>query len=274
MDSSLNDYYAILGLDPGASQESIKVAFRRLAREHHPDRKMHATKTEKTSTSIDIVQLNEAYSVLSNAKRRREYDESLRIQGLLAPKDAKTVAPTAETKTGVIHSTGSRTRPRQRYEGDSTVVSEFSKHLRSTFLADRKTFSWKENNLEGFTWGLEASFWSSHYCMGLRGFPTVDLASTKKFINYSEIAIARDRRYVRKSYFLFLLAFQQLTEWELVSAECKRFVGEGSKARLSSASTGILLLDLQHGRTLRFDTQIREKRFKQLLQGIAAPSQS
>ncbi len=272
MGSRMNDYYAILGLDPSASQESIKVAFRRLAWEHHPDRKMHSTETEKTSQSIDIVQLNEAYSVLSNAKRRREYDESLRIRGILA-KDSKTGAATVDTKTGATQSTGQRVRSRHRFEDDSTVVSEFSNHLRSKFLADRKNFSWKEKHLEGFTWGLEALFWSSHYCVGLRGFTTADLATAKKFINYSEIAIARARRYLRRSYFLFLLPFQQLNEWELVSAQCKGFVGEGSQARLSSTSTGILLLDVRHGRTMRFDTQIREKRFEQLLRSIGTPTQ-
>jgi hypothetical protein len=269
----MKDHYAILGLDPSASQESIKVAFRRLAWEHHPDRKMHSTETEKTSQSIDIVQLNEAYSVLSNPKRRREYDEALRIRGILAPKDTKNTAATVEAKPGVTQTTGQRVRARHRFEGDSAAVAEFSNHLRSTFLADRKNFSWKEKNLEGFTWGLEASFWSSRYCVGLRAFTTVDSATTKKFINYSEIAVARVRRHIRKSYFLFLLPFQQLSEWELVSDQCKRFVGEENQARLSRASTAILLLDVQHGRTMRFDTQVREKRFERLLRAIGTPNQ-
>jgi len=108
--------------------------------------------------------------------------------------------------------------------------------------------------------------------VALRGFTAVNSASTKKLINYSEIAIMRCKRYVRKSYFLFLLPFQQLSEWELVSAQCQRFVAEESRAKFSRAPAGIILLDMDHGRTLRFGTQIHEKRFEQLLQWIGTPS--
>ncbi len=70
----MEDYYSILGLDPGASHESIKLAYRRLAREHHPDRKINSTESEKEYFSAHMAQLNGAYAVLSDAKLRREYD--------------------------------------------------------------------------------------------------------------------------------------------------------------------------------------------------------
>jgi hypothetical protein len=50
-----------------------------------------------------------------------------------------------------------------------------------------------------------------------------------------------------------------------VSAQCQRFVSEVSRAKLSGAPAGIVMLDMGHGRALRFGTQIREKRFEQLL---------
>ena len=61
-----NDYYAVLGVDPDASPEDIKAAFRRLAREHHPD-----------ATGGDDAQykeISEAYAVLSDSGKRRQYD--------------------------------------------------------------------------------------------------------------------------------------------------------------------------------------------------------
>jgi len=82
----------------------------------------------------------------------------------------------------------------------------------------------------------------------------------------------RCRRHVRKSYFVFLLPFQQLSEWELVSAQCQQFVTEESRAKFSGAPTVIVLLDMHHGRTLRFGTQIREKRFEELVQRIGTHS--
>jgi len=266
----LNDYYAILGLDSAASPASIKVAYRRLARETHPDRKVYSSEAEKATLSLRMAELNEAYAVLSDSKRRREYDEKLRVQEVLIPKD--TPAPSG-TGSGGKPSKSPRVRIRPHADVISTIVTEFSKHLRSRFLAHRETFSWKPSDLEGFDWALEALFWSSHYCVALRGFTAVDSAITKKLINYSEIAILRRRRYVRKSYFLFLLPFQRLSEWELVSAQCQRFVTEDSRrAKFSGTPAVILLLDMDHGRTLRFGTQIREKRLDQLLQWIGTPS--
>ncbi len=265
----MDDYYAILGLDSAASPESIKVAYRRLARETHPDRKTYSTEAEKATLSLRMAELNEAYAVLSDTKRRREYDEKLRVQEVLVAKD--TPVPSG-TGTEGKPSKSPRVRIRPRVDVISTIVTEFSKHLRSRFLAHRETFSWKARDLEGFDWALEALFWSSHYCVALRGFTAVDSAITRKLINYSEIAILRRRRYVRKSYFLFLLPFQRLSEWELVAAQCQRFVTEESRAKFSGTPAVILLLDMDHGRTLRFGTQIREKRLDQLLKWIGTPS--
>lgn len=63
------DYYEILGVDRTASAEDIKRAFRRLAREHHPDVKKHDPQAEEHFKAI-----NEAYRVLSDPERRAQYD--------------------------------------------------------------------------------------------------------------------------------------------------------------------------------------------------------
>ncbi|HLE76937.1 MAG TPA: molecular chaperone DnaJ [bacterium] len=63
------DYYDILGVDRTASADEIKRAFRRLAREHHPDVKKHDPQAEERFKGI-----NEAYRVLSDPERRAHYD--------------------------------------------------------------------------------------------------------------------------------------------------------------------------------------------------------
>ncbi|MFA6552102.1 MAG: molecular chaperone DnaJ [Candidatus Paceibacterota bacterium] len=60
------DYYNILGINKGASKEEIKKAFRVLAQKHHPDKKGGDEKKFK--------EINEAYQVLSDDKKRAEYD--------------------------------------------------------------------------------------------------------------------------------------------------------------------------------------------------------
>lgn len=73
------DYYTILGVEPQASARQIKEAYRRLALEHHPDR--HRDHPEAAET---MKRLNEAYAVLSNPGKRREYDALRRQFGASA----------------------------------------------------------------------------------------------------------------------------------------------------------------------------------------------
>lgn len=61
----MKDYYQILGVDRNASEEEVKKAFRKIARTHHPDRGGDEKKFKEAS---------EAYAILSDKKRRAEYD--------------------------------------------------------------------------------------------------------------------------------------------------------------------------------------------------------
>ena len=74
------DYYELLGVDRGADQKEIKRAFRRIARELHPDVNKHDPEAE-----AKFKEVAEAYEVLSDPERRRTYDafgrEGLRSGG-------------------------------------------------------------------------------------------------------------------------------------------------------------------------------------------------
>lgn len=70
------DYYKVLGVAKTATSDEIKKAYRKLARTHHPDKNMSDKKSEEKFKSI-----SEAYDVLSNADRRKEYDEARTLFG-------------------------------------------------------------------------------------------------------------------------------------------------------------------------------------------------
>ena len=67
--NELPDYYAILEVQKNASQDEVKREFRQLAKKWHPDKK-HGSDAEKK-----MAQINMAYEVLSNPKRRKLYDQ-------------------------------------------------------------------------------------------------------------------------------------------------------------------------------------------------------
>ena len=66
--SAKRDYYQVLGIDRQATQDGIKKAFRRLARQYHPD------VNKDTDAEARFKEINEAYEVLSDPEKRAMYD--------------------------------------------------------------------------------------------------------------------------------------------------------------------------------------------------------
>ena len=61
------DYYEVLGVEKGASEDELKKAFRREAVKHHPDK--------EGGDESKFKEINEAYEILKDDKKRQRYDQ-------------------------------------------------------------------------------------------------------------------------------------------------------------------------------------------------------
>jgi len=71
------DFYQVLGVAEKASQDEIKKAYRKLAKKHHPD-----ANPNDASAAERFKEIGEAYSVLSDPDKRKQYDQMRRLGGL------------------------------------------------------------------------------------------------------------------------------------------------------------------------------------------------
>jgi molecular chaperone DnaJ len=71
------DYYTVLGIDRSASAAEIKKAYRKLARRYHPD-----VNPDNAEAEQKFKEIQEAYAVLSDADKRKQYDRFGRVDGI------------------------------------------------------------------------------------------------------------------------------------------------------------------------------------------------
>jgi len=71
----MKDFYAILGVDKSSNKEQIKSSYKKLALKYHPDKNME----NKDEAEKKFKEISEAYEILSDDEKRRNYDNGQNI---------------------------------------------------------------------------------------------------------------------------------------------------------------------------------------------------
>jgi curved DNA-binding protein CbpA len=134
----MSDYYNLLGVPRQASPDQVRLAFRRLAKRHHPDAHPHLSASERAEMNVRFVQLAQAYETLSDPARRRAYNRDLRLQDSLAEQSTGRAARAAETQhDSHQRQHDQRRRAQERAAEDRQQADEFRRreHERHTSRA-------------------------------------------------------------------------------------------------------------------------------------------
>lgn len=98
-------YYTILGVPKNATSKQVRERFLQLARDRHPDR---FAEEEKESAEIAFQQITQAYNILHDPKRRRQYDEDQDVQSTSPTHDVTSQAARVYLRRGLEAFKGKR----------------------------------------------------------------------------------------------------------------------------------------------------------------------
>jgi len=129
--SSFPDYYSILGISPSATQEQIRLAYKKESLRTHPDRLANATLEQKKDATAKFQAVADAYYVLSDVNRRRDYDTQYQSRSF----NERTPDPAASANffanfANMFSGTSANGQQQQRPDPEGTFNDVFAELLR------------------------------------------------------------------------------------------------------------------------------------------------
>lgn len=257
----VKDYYAVLGVSPDASSGEIKKAYRALAQQHHPDRVQSGE--DASEAAERMIAINEAFAVLSDRKRKASYDQERK--GPTKPAAAASSAA-ADWEIPVATPSAAREAPRNPAL-DLTVGQDFLQKLKTMIGQEGASLRLREKEEQPWLWSFHGKTWGGNYWVGLRILPALNPNLARELVNQFQTIINKHRSGWKSNFFLFILAFQSLSEGETTLKLFRTFCNrDENSTRKNLVNT--VVLDLNRRQSLLCGKRTREENLDQLLSAL------
>lgn len=205
------DYYAILGVPPEASVSEIKKAYRALAHRFHPDR---LSSDVDTQAAMDrMVEINEAFAVVSDAKKRASYDQARAGPAKAA---ASSEPPSVDWKMPAEPTAAPAVTPASNSTVASTVSEDFLQKLKALVAQNGASANLKDEPTKPWLWSFQGRTWGGNYSVSMRVCPAMNPNVARENVSQIQAMVKKRRSGWKSNVFLFIIGFQTISEGETV----------------------------------------------------------
>lgn len=265
----IKDYYYLLGLPRGAPLSDIKLAYRKLASQYHPDKVSGLDPKAQQEATAKMTELNEAIAVLSDPERRADYDETLLYipeRKPKPPREAKPAPappepPAAPPSEPVVRAQPSpRPAPPPEPPPPAAAPSPerrgilMEEHVRKLQAALKKLpLKWSEPRLRGWQWALEGGDLRRSVLVGHRHLETLSLLSVRSLQAAIEGLLEERKHSLRTTAIIALVSYDRLMDAKPVQELLQAMVS-GTRGWLKNVHPLLVVYDGQTQRAGLYGT--------------------
>ncbi len=217
MESCMNEeitYYELLRVSFNATPEEIRKAYRKRASECHPDKVRDLDPDIQALAERKMAQINEAYQVLMDEERRREYDNFLLNELKLKVDEEGNIVRETEEKAAE--------EPADTEELIRRIEETISDVKRQIMTIDPE-IRWKEGRLEGFDVVLEGAKKIERYFIYINTTDILTAEAVRFLAENAEAITSRNKFLLHKKHSLFLTFYLRTEQDEEIRTAIRDF---------------------------------------------------
>lgn len=209
----MKDHYSTLGVAPTSNASDIKKAYRALAIRFHPDRVQGA---DSITASEKMIQINEAFAVLSDERRREAYDREMLAER--TPKPARPAQPPSTDWEIPVAPTARKAADsvRQNSAVNQSVSQDFFDKIKLQVMNIGESAKMKEETEPGWAWSLQGKTWGANYWVSFRVLPVLSSNTARELMKQIETVMSKRRSGWKNNAFVFVVAFKEIQESDMV----------------------------------------------------------